>query len=320
MNCQICLKQTEGNSYHAKCLKALFGSNQISVALAETRAELVREMPAKTQGFSISGVQIKAQLKVEDNQLRLVDHDGSLILKPSPEEFANVAENEHLTLTLMRRVGFDVPECGLIRLSDGHLVFVIRRYDRSPDGEKLHQEDAMQALGIANNDSASKYDSASYAQVLAFTKDQCGTAVAARLFDRLVFSYLVGNDDHHLKNISFVLGKPVTLAPAYDVLASNIYNRAGRIMALPFFHDREPTYFASMGNGHYSGGDFLELAEAAGIGARIAEARIARLTKKVSEIAPDLIMESFMPDDMKATYQELVDQRLRFAGILQNEQ
>lgn len=320
MNCQICLKQTDGSTYHTKCLKALFGSTQVSVALAETRADLVQEMPVKTQGFSISGVQIKAQLKVENNQLKLVDHDGSLILKPSPEEFANVAENEHLTLTLMRRVGFEVPDCGLIRLSDGHLVFVIRRYDRSPEGEKLHQEDAMQALGIANDDSASKYESASYAQVLAFTKDQCGTAVAARLFDRLVFSYLVGNDDHHLKNISFVHRKPVTLAPAYDVLASRLYNQSGRVMALPFFLDREPAYFASMGNGHYSGGDFMELAEEAGIGARIAETRISRLAKKVSDVAPQLIEDSYMPAEMKATYQELVDQRLRFVNTLQNEQ
>lgn len=305
--------------YHPRCLKELFGSDQVSLELAETRAVLVRAMPDRTQGFSISGVQIKAQLKVDANQLKLVDHDGTLILKPSPEELANVAENEHLTMTLMRQVGFDVPMCGLVRLSDGHLVFVIRRYDRIPNGGKLHQEDAMQAMGIKNDDSASKYESSTYSEVLAFTAKHYGTAVAARLLDRLVFSYLVGNDDHHLKNISFIDGRPATLAPAYDVLSSNLYNKGEGVMALRFFPDQEPTYFASRGNGYYSGGDFVELAESAGISAQAAITRINRLTNQVGRIAQSLISDSYMPDAMKGDYSRLINQRLTFVRNLKND-
>ncbi|WP_165857221.1 HipA domain-containing protein [Marinobacter sp. JSM 1782161] len=272
-------------------------------------------MPRKTQGFSISGVQIKAQLKVCDGRLALVDHDGELILKPSPEAFEYVAENEHLTMTLMRQVGFDVPPCGLITLQDGHRVFVIRRYDRTSGG-KRHQEDAMQALGIHNATSGSKYDSASYADVLALTKARCGSAVAARLLDRLVFSYLVGNDDHHLKNISFILERPVTLAPAYDTLASSLYNQGGQVMALRFFPDREPAYFAEMGNGHYSGSDFVELAKSAGLAEKAAKSRIERLALQTEKRAPDLIRSSYLPDEMKGRYQTLVSERLGFIRVM----
>ncbi|ROU01477.1 type II toxin-antitoxin system HipA family toxin [Marinobacter sp. R17] len=272
-------------------------------------------MPRMTQGFSISGVQIKAQLKVVNEKLELVDHDGDLILKPSPESFEYVAENEHLTLTLMRQVGFEVPPCGLITLQDSHRVFVIRRYDRTADG-KRHQEDAMQALGIRNDASDSKYDAASYSEVLTLTQERCGTAVAARLLDRLAFSYLVGNDDHHLKNISFVLGQPIVLAPAYDVLAASLYNQGCRAMALKFFPDREPTYHAEMGNGHYSGSDFVELASSASLGEKAAASRIRRLAGRVEKAAPDLIRSSYLPDEMKARYQALVSERLLFIGVI----
>lgn len=88
---------------------------------------------------------MKAQLAIRENQLKLVDSDGLFIMKPSPEEYPHVAENEHATLLLMGKAGFNVPPCGLVRLNDGHLVFVIRRYDRNPDGQRIHQEDAMQA-------------------------------------------------------------------------------------------------------------------------------------------------------------------------------
>lgn len=315
MNCQICLKESGKSQYHSACLKTLFGSSKVATELAETRAELVREMPKKTKGFSISGVQIKAQLKVEDESLKLVDHDGDMILKPSPESYPYVAENEHLTLVLMQHVGFDVPSCGLIALKDGHRVFVIRRYDRTQEG-KVHQEDAMQALGLTNDASSSKYESATYAQVLELTRDRCGTAVAARLLDRLVFSYLVGNDDHHLKNISFILGRPITLAPAYDVLAARLYNTGGPVMALKFFTEREPAYYAEMGNGHYSGADFVELAKSAGLGKKAATNRVGRLAKRVQKAAPDLIKASYMPDDMKAQYQALISERLNFIQVM----
>ncbi|WP_421842241.1 hypothetical protein [Marinobacter algicola] len=66
-------------------------------------------MPKKTHGFSISGVQMKAQLKIEKGELTLVDHGGQFIMKPSPEEYPNGAENEHATLILMGKVSFPVP-------------------------------------------------------------------------------------------------------------------------------------------------------------------------------------------------------------------
>jgi len=321
LNCLICLKPITGGKftqYHGGCLDRMFGSRKLNLELAESRSDLVRAMPRQTHGFSISGVQMKAQMAVQSGRLQLVDNGGQFIVKPSPEEYPFVAENEHATLTLMSKVGFPVPHCGLIKLKDGHLVFAIRRYDRDlEEGGKLHQEDAMQALGISNSDSSNKYTAASYQTVLEMVNTNAGAAVAMELLERLVFSYLVGNDDHHLKNISFLHEPLFKLTPGYDVLASSLYSsRADSPMALKMLSDGEPEYYGTMGNGYYSGSDFVELGTKAGLREATARKRVAGVANRVEKFAPDILEASFMPDDMKARYQDLVVDRLRFVREL----
>lgn len=321
MNCLICLKALPKHSsaqYHARCLEQLFGTKKVDLNLPETRQDLVTSMPRKTHGFSISGVQMKCQMAIEKGQLKLVDHRGQFIMKPSPEEYPHVAENEHATLVLMKRLGFEVPDCGLLQLNDGHLVFIIRRYDRDlATGAKIHQEDAMQALGIANTETGQKYQSASYERVLALAIEHAGLAVGVELFLRLAFSYLVGNDDHHLKNISFFHDPVFKLTPCYDVLASSLYSsKADSPMALTFFETGEPTYFREMGNGYYAGSDFMELANKASLPEKAVLKRLKSLINKTEKTAPEIIESSHMPSAMKAQYRELVAQRIKFMRLL----
>lgn len=322
MNCLICLKPLTGSKpsqYHGSCLDRMFGSRKLDLELAESRTDLVRAMPRQTHGFSISGVQMKAQMAVQDGTLQLVDSGGQFIVKPSPEEYPFVAENEHATLILMSKVGFPVPPCGLIKLKDGHLVFAIRRYDRNlEEGSKLHQEDAMQALGISNSDSSYKYTAASYQTVLEMVNSNAGAAVAMELLERLIFSYLVGNDDHHLKNISFLHDPLFKLTPGYDVLASSLYSsKADSPMALKMLTEGEPTYYGTMGNGYYSGSDFVELGTKAGLREPIVKKRVDGLANRVEKFAPDIVDTSFMPDDMKARYHNLIVDRLRLIRELE---
>lgn len=78
----------------------------IYLEIAESRRDLVAAMPKQTDGFSISGVQMKAQIATGNENLRLVDRCGQFIMKSSPEEYPHVVENEHAPLTLMTKVGF----------------------------------------------------------------------------------------------------------------------------------------------------------------------------------------------------------------------
>ena len=71
-----------------------------------------------------------------------------------------------------------------------------------------------------------------------------------------------------------------------------------------------------MGNGYYSGSDFIELGVKSGLVEKAVRKRIETMVKKVSKTAPALINSSFMPDAMKAKYQALLSDRLRFLSVL----
>lgn len=91
-----------------------------------------------------------------------------------------------------------------------------------------------------------------------------------------------------------------------------MYNSGGSVMAMKFFMDHEPKYFREMGNGFYSGSDFVETAEAAGIPGEAAKRRVLNLLDKVSATAPSLIERSYLPTEMKGQYQAIIQERERF--------
>jgi serine/threonine-protein kinase HipA len=59
-----------------------------------------------------------------------------------------MAANEIACLRLAREVGFEVPDTELITI-DGVPTLAVRRYDRTPRLERIHQEDGCQATGSA---------------------------------------------------------------------------------------------------------------------------------------------------------------------------
>jgi serine/threonine-protein kinase HipA len=321
-NCMICLKAiTETGSkshsgYHDRCVRALFDSVKTAPQLLCTRAEFMRQAPGLVQGFSISGVQIKLQGYIDkNNQLSLRDHQGLYIIKPCPEELAEIPANEHLSMELARLCGFKVPRCGLIPFTDGSLAYIVRRYDRGDDGYSLHQEDLCQLMGISNEDSERKYTDASYQEVLSFIQHLTSEQVQAlEYFRRQIFCYLIGNGDGHLKNTSFVLDENTRstpsyrISPIYDVVNTALYGDI-HCLSLDFFgEDREPVDFAEQGNGYYSTFDFVELGTSADLSERACKHAITVLLKKAPHMQ-GMITNSYLSDELKKTYREIFDDR-----------
>ncbi|WP_062748156.1 HipA domain-containing protein [Erwinia persicina] len=126
--------------YATKGLKMLTGLARVEPQLTFTRAQFVQYLPKEQQGMSISGYQPKLQMVLEDGAFAVVESKGNYILKPSPVDFPQLAENEYATMTVMARLGFDVPPHGLLPFkpeNDGddlEYAFVIRRFDQ--EGEK----------------------------------------------------------------------------------------------------------------------------------------------------------------------------------------
>jgi len=102
--CKISLKTVPKASkyrdYQDAAFKSLFDSLKVNPVLELSRTAFKQASVRHTTGLSISGVQQKLSLRItESHQLEPVTTNGRYILKPSPEEFPNAAENEHTAIT-----------------------------------------------------------------------------------------------------------------------------------------------------------------------------------------------------------------------------
>ena len=203
--CAVCLGATEADAdYHEACLKTLFGTAVLPV-IDVTRGEL-QKIAAKMAGkMSISGVQEKVSLKLSSDKTRLIvaATGGRYVLKPESSRFSSLPQNEHLTMCLALLVGIDVPKFGLLRLQDGSLSYVVKRFDRGDDGSKLRVEDFCQLSGKPLRD---KYSGSAELCIRTLRQYASEPLVQVRsLFKLLLFGWWVANGDMHLKNFSLIL-------------------------------------------------------------------------------------------------------------------
>jgi len=316
LNCKICLKEiNDGESrpdYHRACLLDLFGDTKANTSLPyspELFYQQVRE--AATRGrMSISGVQPKAQMTLSDNkEIVVVESGGNFILKPTPAEYPEAAANEHLSMLLAKKAGFEIPKVGLVSFQNSEpLCFIVRRFDRLGK-HKRHHEDMMQVFGISNKNSDNKYESKSYLDVMTKLRELGGIALAMEGFKRILFAYLIGNNDYHLKNISIMHEPQIQMSPYYDSINAQLYSSIESPMALDLSaNDRELEYFGKMGNGRYSGSDFKTVAALAGILEKPASKAIEKLTSLTDQFN-ELIDRSYLSTDKKAAYKMLIERR-----------
>jgi len=173
--------------------------------------------------LSVTGVQSKISLELESTsdkhkRLTIVGFQGNYILKPPSEEFPNLPENEHLTMMLARHFAFDVATSSLIRLASGEFCYLTKRFDRM-DGIKLAQEDFCQLTERLTED---KYKGSYESIARWIIKHNTAPGIdLVRFLEVLLFSFVTGNSDMHLKNFSIQtdLEGRVRLAPAYDLLS-----------------------------------------------------------------------------------------------------
>ncbi|MGK7245840.1 type II toxin-antitoxin system HipA family toxin [Buttiauxella agrestis] len=339
MRCHILLtplvqaKERE-SGYSTKGLKHLTGSGKVNPQLSFTRNEFIHELPKAQRGMSISGYQPKLQMVVRDGEFAVVEHQGEYILKPSPAEFPYLAENEHATMTLMSRLGFDVPPHGLVSFArednqtTPELAFVIRRFDRDiQTGAAIHQEQLDAAMNVGEKYGKTGSDgkqNVSYQQLAEFLTQHVNSNLAFKidLFRRIAYAYLLGNNDMHLRNFGLIhprIGEP-TLSPVYDFVSVAPYPAifSSGFMALPLLSceegDRELAPGFKTAYGEYLGMDFRELGLAIGLTDKLIVKLLSDLQKE-SRIVEAVYRDSFMPPEaIDATlrcYHQRLDRLMR---------
>ena len=213
------------------------------------------EMPCESQDrepspevlqFSLAGVQLKFSAVMETSGgLTIPAHGvgGFWIVKLPSVHFPAVAENEYCMLELARAAGMAVPQTRLVPVSAVHglpgeaarlagQALVVQRFDRTPDGKRIHMEDFAQVFGLFPDD---KYGHRSYANIAAVLQAETGEEGVNEFVRRVAFSVTIGNGDMHLKNWSLLYpdGRTPVLSPAYDLVATLPYIAADQL-ALTF--------------------------------------------------------------------------------------
>jgi serine/threonine-protein kinase HipA len=227
--CLYCYKPlVDGEKdYHKSCARKIFESTSVP-ELPYTRKnikELAKEIVISST--TVTGVQAKLSIDIargtkgESQRFTIVGLWGRFILKPQTDRFANLPENEDLVMHLAETVGIKTVPHSLIRFEDGELCYITRRIDRTKKGEKIAMEDMCQLSERLTED---KYKG-SYERIAKLIKEYSSAPMldVVNFWEVVIFSWLTGNADMHLKNFS--LFKPSTnyiLAPAYDLLSTSI--------------------------------------------------------------------------------------------------
>jgi serine/threonine-protein kinase HipA len=249
---------------------------------------------------SISGLQPKLSMEITKEGLQTVEHGGRFILKPQSPKYRALPENEHLTMRLAMACGIVIPPCCLLALQDGTLAYVVRRYDRLPDGGRLRQEDFCQLNGWHAD---RKYEGSAELCIRLLRQHVPSPGPDIRqMFRRLLFTYLSGNGDMHLKNVALLIpkGRAPMLAPAYDLLCTRLVEPRDDL-ALPVCGKRDRLKRRA----------WLDFAAYCQIDDAAEEIEAVLNAMKT---ASSLISHSPLPVDLKDAYRALILSRLTLLG------
>ena len=231
-----CLQPLENgeSSYHGNCLTT-FWQDETPVIKLDYKLSEIEELAKRNiaQRIAVTGIQPKLSLGIlkEGNHSRLTivgALEGRYILKPPYSLYPQLPEVESLCMLMTMACGISTVPFLLVPLKDGELCYLTKRIDRNSRDEKYAMEDACQ---FTNRLTEHKYRG-SYEQIaksiLTYTQNPLLDVV--RFYEQVIVSFLIGNNDMHLKNFSLISfeGKSYTLAPAYDMVAAQLLLPADR--------------------------------------------------------------------------------------------
>ncbi len=270
------------------------------------KSEQLKEAVARATKMSIQGVQPKlsARLNAVAEIFEIADQGGTFIIKPQNDLYEELPENEDVTMRMAAAIGIETPLHGMLYSKDGSRSYFIKRFDRLPKKRKVAVEDFAQLTGATRE---TKYSS-SMEKVAAVIDQFCTFPLLEkeRFFRLTVFNFLTGNEDMHLKNFSLIRrNDKVELSPAYDLLNTTIVlPKPQEELALTLAGKKSKMTRENLVD--YFGKERLGLAA-------IRIEKILLEIKSQKENWNDLLDKSFLSDEMKTKYRELLNQRwMRF--------
>lgn len=310
MKCLCCGKDIDKNGencWHKSCIKRFFGATKLpeieidDVTLKKLADETVNS------GFTVPGVQKKLSLHLisekKSPKLTLINFPTGYILKPQVTQYENLPEAEHLVMSMADITGITTVPHALIG-NNGTYAYITKRADRIIKDDRvamLAMEDFCQLdLRLTQDKYKGSYERC--AKVIERYSSRVGLDMT-ELFMRLVFSFVTGNSDMHLKNFSLIetsenSGEYV-LSPAYDLLPVNVILPA----------DIEQTALTLNGKKrNIRRKDFYSFSYKCGISKNSAEKMINKVVS-LKEKYKIMCFDSLLTDHMKENFSGLIDER-----------
>ena len=304
--CLYCYRPLEKGEkdFHPGCARKFFGTEKVpmldytSKDLEQLALQIIKDQT------SLTGVQPKLSLHLNEHEgsprLTIVGLWGNFICKPQTTQFKAMPETEDLTMHLAELAKINVVPHTLMRMADGTLCYLTKRIDRDAKGEKMAMEDMCQLTG---RQTEYKYKS-SYERIAKAIAQYSSMPKmdVTNFFETVLFSWITGNNDMHLKNFSLYEPQDGTirLTPAYDLLNAAILNPKD---------DEELALTLNGRKKRLKRSDFIAAGETMGIDPKIVDRLIGkyvRLHPRMSEF----IGQSFLDEELKNRYNELICERM----------
>lgn len=315
MKCLYCgklIKETacreeKEHCWHKRCVKSFFGTDTLP-HLDISEDQLIHLANATVnKGLTVPGVQKKLSLHLsqdESNRLTIVDYPTGYILKPQTEEYDSLPEFEDLAMRMAEIAKIKTVPHALMKMKD-HYVYITKRIDRNILDDLINLYAMEDFCQLSSRLTFDKYRG-SY--------ENCGKIIQkyssrpgldlSELFLRVVFSFVIGNSDMHLKNFSLIEHSPADrvfcLSPAYDLLPVSVI--------LP--EDTEQLALTLNGKKrNIRKKDFLLFAKNCGI----TETSAQKMIKKITSLQDQFLYQcdqSYLSEDLKERTKELIELRI----------
>lgn len=307
--CLFCYNELDSEEdFHSACSLKFFGTNvapKLNYTIDEME-ELAQNIVESS--IAVPGVQPKLSLGFINDVLQNGNKGrltvvgalgGNYILKPQNKTFPEMPENEHLTMKMAEIFGISTVPSSLIRLKSGELSYITKRIDRKENGEKIHMQDMFQIT-----EAFDKYRSSLEKIGKAITEYSSNTLLdILRFYEVILFSYITGNNDMHLKNFSLIRNSENwEFSPAYDLLNVHLH--------LP--EDKEETALTLAGKkSRLTKKDFIKLGLKFNLTEKQISNSIKRLKKEEKKMLT-IIEKSFLTPENQEKYKAMIISRLDF--------
>ncbi len=310
--CNGCLKENI-DGFCSACETNLFDRSKVPAQLNFNWHEIQDRIMGMPSGFSISGVQPKGFIGRDKKNLLVPNRntESMYIIKPFLDSrrmlYLDSPANEHLTMT-MAHVLFKIntAKCAFVKFANGEPAYLTRRFDRDKKGQPLRQEDFVSVMNASpekNDHGVYKYNSFTYEEVGA----KLMLADKVKFIRILIYNFLSGNGDVHLKNLSLLETSDgdMILSPSYDLMNTKLHINDPQI-AMNLFVEKERTHDLLKTKFDYKISHFKELGKRLGINERILKTVDDDFRDSKNEMGK-LTDRSFLSDAGKIKYKEVVE-------------